>query len=411
MPRRMRLLAVFASLLVMAVSPRAGASPSQSRCFPADPDIQDCWEGRFLEYWEENGGLPVFGYPITPRFVASTRDGTVLGQMAERARLEYHPENTPPYDILLGRLGEDLLVQQGRDWRQEPRGVPQEGCWFAVETRHAVCDQAPGLGFLSFYRSHGLELGDPGVSHRESLALFGLPLTEPQIEINAAGDSVLTQWFERARFEWHPDKPDAYKVLLGLLGRESWGALPRPLESGKPAPPAIGRPAPQAPPSPTAAPEAPAPPARSAPAPAPTPMPVDAGDEALKERIFALVNALHQEAGCPPLARDPLLELAAQQHVDDIAAYKRIDHTGTDGASLRQRLDRVGYPYGRASESIAIYRSADEAVAAWMDEPPSGPHRRNITSCQYTEAGVGLAYDDRGWKWWVMDFASRRPGS
>jgi hypothetical protein len=31
---------------------------------------------------------------------------------------------------------------------------------------------------------------------------------------------VLTQWFERARFEWHPNKPDEFKVLLGLLGRE-----------------------------------------------------------------------------------------------------------------------------------------------------------------------------------------------
>jgi hypothetical protein len=32
---------------------------------------------------------------------------------------------------------------------------------------------------------------------------------------------VLTQWFERARFEWHPGKPDQYKVLLGLLGNET----------------------------------------------------------------------------------------------------------------------------------------------------------------------------------------------
>jgi Tol biopolymer transport system component len=31
---------------------------------------------------------------------------------------------------------------------------------------------------------------------------------------------VLTQWFERARFEWHPGKPDQFKVLLGLLGNE-----------------------------------------------------------------------------------------------------------------------------------------------------------------------------------------------
>ena len=27
-----------------------------------------------------------------------------------------------------------------------------------------------------------------------------------------------TQWFERARFECHPNNPSEYRVLLGLLG-------------------------------------------------------------------------------------------------------------------------------------------------------------------------------------------------
>jgi TolB protein len=31
---------------------------------------------------------------------------------------------------------------------------------------------------------------------------------------------VLTQWFERARFEWHPNNPAEFKVLLGRLGDE-----------------------------------------------------------------------------------------------------------------------------------------------------------------------------------------------
>ncbi len=31
---------------------------------------------------------------------------------------------------------------------------------------------------------------------------------------------VLTQWFERARFEYHPSNPAAYQVLLGRLGAE-----------------------------------------------------------------------------------------------------------------------------------------------------------------------------------------------
>jgi hypothetical protein len=48
-----------------------------------------------------------------------------------------------------------------------------------------------------------------------------LPLGEPATEINSSGDRVMTQWFERARFEFHPNNPDPYKVLLGRLGAEA----------------------------------------------------------------------------------------------------------------------------------------------------------------------------------------------
>jgi hypothetical protein len=37
------------------------------------------------------------------------------------------------------------------------------------------------------------------------------------------------QWFERARFEWHPGNADSYRVLLGRLGAEvqpGSGAMP-----------------------------------------------------------------------------------------------------------------------------------------------------------------------------------------
>lgn len=75
---------------------------------------------------------------------------------------------------------------------------------------------------MSYWRSYGLL--DPERSAEErSLALFSLPLIEPQIETNASGDRVLTQWFERARFEAHA----APGVLLGLLGSEG-----TPLPSG-----------------------------------------------------------------------------------------------------------------------------------------------------------------------------------
>jgi len=73
--------------------------------------------------------------------------------------------------------------------------------------------------FRQYYESHGLNLGDPGISDRESLALFGYPVSEPFNEINPdTGNILQVQYFERARMEYHPQNPDPYKVLLGRLG-------------------------------------------------------------------------------------------------------------------------------------------------------------------------------------------------
>jgi hypothetical protein len=66
--------------------------------------------GGFLKYWEANGGLPQFGYPITEELSETLEDGkTYTVQYFERARLEWHPENPPPYDVLLGQFGRRIL--------------------------------------------------------------------------------------------------------------------------------------------------------------------------------------------------------------------------------------------------------------------------------------------------------------
>src|SRR5689334_23370338 len=47
----------------------------------------------------------------------------------------------------------------------------------------------------------------------------GLPITALKKEINVTdGKTYDTQWFERARYEAHPENKAPYDVLLGLLG-------------------------------------------------------------------------------------------------------------------------------------------------------------------------------------------------
>src|SRR4051812_22058878 len=110
-----RLLAVL-TMLVAVGFPASAARAQTPLCFNV-PGITNCIEGRFLEYWQQNGGLPVFGYPISSAAPEANRDThqTYLTQHFERVRFELHPENARPYDVLLGRLGADLLYQNGFD--------------------------------------------------------------------------------------------------------------------------------------------------------------------------------------------------------------------------------------------------------------------------------------------------------
>jgi len=175
------------------------------------PETGYSLEGEFLRYWRAHGSLPVFGYPIDS---ARQSDGQVT-QYLERARFELHPENKAPYNVLLGRLGVEALERQSRDWRSLPKATASAPHYFK-ETGHAIAPQ-----FWGYWSSHGLEFdGRRGTSMSESLALFGYPVSEAMMETNASGDRVLTQWFERARFEYHPNNSAAYRVLLGRLGAE-----------------------------------------------------------------------------------------------------------------------------------------------------------------------------------------------
>jgi hypothetical protein len=214
----MRRLLIAALLVAIAIpSSTIVALPARALCFDV-PGISNCiTTAVFEQYWGINGGLPVFGYPITPERLEVNPDlgESFSTQWFERTRFEAHPDNRPPYHVLLGRLGAELLERQGRGIEPMPPGTTPSGRCRTFDVgnqKQFVCDP-----FLRYWETHGLEMdGRAGKTYAESLALFGLPLTTPRMETNLNGDTVRTQWFERARFEDHGSKG----VLLGLLGRE-----------------------------------------------------------------------------------------------------------------------------------------------------------------------------------------------
>ena len=197
-------------------APRAAGDPALAgRGF--FPETGHSLGGEFGNFWNRNGGLPVFGFSLTEEFYQRSADtgATHLVQFFERQRFELHPEHAgTPYMVELGRLGAEALAEAGRDWQLLPKASLSSPHYFAA-TGQAIAPE-----FWGYWRGHGLELGDAGVSEREALALFGYPITPAAYEPLPNGETLLVQWFERARFEYHPNNPAPYQVLLGRLAAD-----------------------------------------------------------------------------------------------------------------------------------------------------------------------------------------------
>jgi len=160
----------------------------------------------FLAYWNANGGLGQFGYPITEVFNDTNPDDKKIYkvQYFERARFEAHTEKAgTPYAIELGRLG--IMITQGRNGEKAFAAIAHVDDTadkrFFPETSHTLSG-----AFKTYWDAHG------------GLPIYGLPLCEP-FEEKSATDSLtyLVQYFERNRFEYHPDTKG---IALGLLGSE-----------------------------------------------------------------------------------------------------------------------------------------------------------------------------------------------
>src|SRR5262249_6874319 len=116
----------------------------------------------------------------------------------ERVRLEVHTDPAGgPVKIEEGLLGRELTA--GQFFLPARFFVRDLGHIYLGATQHSI-----GRAFYPFLRDHG------------GLARFGYPISE---EINP-GPHV-SQWFERARFEYNPDGAGTdQEVNLALLGVE-----------------------------------------------------------------------------------------------------------------------------------------------------------------------------------------------
>jgi hypothetical protein len=164
------------------------------------PEARHTLRGEFLRFWQDHGGLAIFGYPISEEYQeTNAADGKLYRvQYFERNRFEYHPELAGTGNrVLMGLLGNELTAartfQPGAPFQSDSSRA------YFPETRHSL-----GGAFLTYWKEHG------------GLAVFGYPTSEELME-----SGYLVQYFERNRFEYHPEFADSPgEVLLGLLGVE-----------------------------------------------------------------------------------------------------------------------------------------------------------------------------------------------
>ncbi len=147
--------------------------------------------GEFLKFYNSNPNASfLYGFPITEEFFS--KDGK-KAQYFQRARFEYRPDLPEGQRIQVTPLGRLTYVPAGKlDVNNNTfacRSYPQTG--------FAVC-----FSFLEFFDAYG------GVNQ------FGYPISGFEYHENK-----LVQYFENARLEWQPWKPEGQRVVVSDLGR------------------------------------------------------------------------------------------------------------------------------------------------------------------------------------------------
>ena len=128
------------------------------------------------------------------------------------------------------------------------------------------------------------------------------------------------------------------------------------------------------------------------------------------QRLHALVNEARAQArtcgdvayaAAPALALEHRLMAAAQKHSVDMHEHGFMSHTGSDGSTLSERVEREGYAWTRLGENVAWgYTTPESVMAGWLTSPG---HCANLMRTDYTELGLG-----REGNHWTQVFAQPR---
>lgn len=185
---------ILALVLVFALAPASTALAAPNAQY--FPQTGHWVRGDFLTFFNQHGGLAIFGYPRTEQMISNGR----LVQYFQRARMESWPSNPPPYNVQLMLIGDAVMGPGDPPIPASQIPAPNDpNRTYFPQTGHTISG-----AFRDFFNTHG------------GLMIFGYPTSEPYM----GPQGFLIQRFQRARMELHPELPPQYRVSLGLLGDE-----------------------------------------------------------------------------------------------------------------------------------------------------------------------------------------------
>ncbi len=172
---------------------------------------QRTWTAGVIPGWDESRVVPPRATPkVFPRLDGVLYDQSWQAAMASNPEWisitswnEWFEGSQIEPSATYGNRYLDLTRKYTSLWKNGPS--PCDGGTSFPQTGHSMCK-----AMEAYWNKYG------------GLAQFGYPISDPFVEVSPTdGKSYTVQYFERARFELHPEnKGTPYEVLLGLLGRQ-----------------------------------------------------------------------------------------------------------------------------------------------------------------------------------------------
>jgi hypothetical protein len=187
--KRIRIL-IFIALIFVVAGLTWQATMAQATNARYFPETGHWVTDEFLiKYLDSPNPRTLYGNPITEAFVDSFG---IQVQYFEKVRFELDSSLPQGLQVKLSPLGE-YLYQEGQVL-STPTNFP--ACRYFPESDHSVC-----YSFLDFFEGHG------GISQ------FGYPISGFEIH-----EDWIVQYFQNARFEWHPENLYGEYVVVSDLG-------------------------------------------------------------------------------------------------------------------------------------------------------------------------------------------------